>query len=109
MQEEYDPFNSSAEDEAKHDAEVFTRMRQDAKDGKATKVNTLNPADKEEWRRKKEQDKSIPVTKQNESLDDNQKSAGQWGPTGRHAKKGDLVGTFESIDPLDELKRLLGK
>lgn len=109
MAEEYDPFNASPEDEAKHEAEVFARMRQDAKDGKATKVDKLSPIDQEERRRRKEQDKSIPVTKQNESLDDNQKSARQWGPTGRHAKKGDLVGTMESIDPLDAIKRLLGK
>ena len=109
MAEEYDPFNSSDEDEAKHDAEVFARMRQDAKDGKGTKIKDLSTVDQEQWKRKKEQDKSIPVTKKNESLDDNQKSAGQWGPTGRHAKKGDLVGTMESVDPLEELKRLLGK
>jgi hypothetical protein len=44
-----------------------------------------------------------------EDLDDNQKSAGQWGPTGRHAKKGDLVGVSEGQKELETIKRLLGK
>jgi len=44
-----------------------------------------------------------------EDLDANQKRVGQLGPKAKYAKKGDLVGTMESVDPLDELKRLLGK
>ena len=49
------------------------------------------------------------VTKQNEGLDANQKRVKQLGPKAKYAKQGDLVGTMESIDPLQELKRLLGK
>jgi hypothetical protein len=52
---------------------------------------------------------TLRVTKQNESLDDDQKRVGQLGPKAKYAKKGDLVGTMESTDPLAELKRLLGK
>jgi len=112
--EEEDPFAdfkfSNQQDDAAHEKEVFARMRQDAKDGKATKVNTLNPIDQDQYRRNRQQDmKSIPVTKQNEGLDANQKRVGQLGPKAKYAKQGDLVGTMESVDPLDELKRLLGK
>jgi len=114
MAEEEDPFVdfkfSNQQDDAAHEKEVFARMRQDAKDGKATKVNTLNPIDQDQYRRNRQQDmKSIPVTKQNEGLDANQKRVGQLGPKAKYAKQGDLVGTMESVDPLDELKRLLGK
>jgi len=41
-----------------------------------------------------------------ESLDADQKSAGQLGPTGRAAKQGDLVG--EASDPLAHVKKLSG-
>lgn len=43
-----------------------------------------------------------------ESLDADQKSAGQLGPTGRPAKQGDLVGACESTDPLLHFKKLSG-
>jgi len=42
-----------------------------------------------------------------EDLDSNQKAAGQLGPVGGPAKKGDLVGASESVDPLASLKRLI--
>jgi hypothetical protein len=47
-----------------------------------------------------------------EGLDANQKRAGQLGPTEKVGPKGavgKLVGANESVDPLLDLKRLLGK
>lgn len=118
--EEYDPFNASPEEEEKHRQEVFARMRQDVKNGKGTKLKDLNPLDRDQWLQQtgrtwdEKTQRTMPATTaqdkpQNEGLDANQKRVGQLGPKAKYAKKGDLVGTMESIDPLSELKRLLGK
>ena len=80
----------------------------------------MNPLDRDQWlqstgRKWDEKTQSIvPATTtqdepKNEGLDANQKRVGQLGPKAKYAKKGDLVGTMESVDPLDAIKRLLGK
>ena len=42
-----------------------------------------------------------------EDLDPGQKAAGQFSPKDAYAKPGDLVGTNESIDPLDRIKEIM--
>jgi hypothetical protein len=42
-----------------------------------------------------------------EDLDPEQKAAGQFSPKDAYAKPGDLVGTNESVDPLDRIKEIM--
>ena len=132
----YDPFANDPAADAKHEADVFAKMRQQQQQGKGTSLKNMNPLDRDQYLKNTNRQwdsatqRSAPATPQqkqqpqNEDAGPQQKAVGQLGATAKVSAggtilgnpersqkglRGKLVGTSESIDPvLSRIKKLSG-
>jgi len=131
----YDPFANDPAADAKHEADVFAKMRQQQQQGKGTSLKNMNPLDRDQYLKNTNRQwdsttqRSMPATQpqqqpQNEDIGPQQAAVGQLGATAKvnaggtilgnpersqKGLRGKLVGTSESIDPvLSRIKKLSG-
>ena len=129
----YDPFANDPAADAKHEADVFAKMRQQQQQGKGTSLKNMNPLDRDQYLKNTNRQwdsatqRSAPATPQqkqqpqNEDIGPQQAAVGQLGATAKVSAggtilgntersqkglRGKLVGTSESVDPLAHIIRL---
>lgn len=101
----YDPFANDPAADAKHEADVFAKMRQQQQQGKGTSLKNMNPLDRDQYLKNTNRQwdsttqRSVPATQQpqpqNEDIGPQQKSVGQLGATAKVNAGGTILGNPE--------------
>jgi hypothetical protein len=101
----YDPFANDPAADAKHEADVFAKMRQQQQQGKGTSLKNMNPLDRDQYLKNTNRQwdsttqRSVPSTQQpqpqNEDAGPQQKAVGQLGATAKVNAGGTILGNPE--------------